>query len=186
MKLAIFDMDGTLFDTTEVNYKAYKFALNEYGYDLHWDYFREQCNGKNYKEFLKPIIGSDEETMEQIHVKKKEVYFNYLNCAKCNENLLEIVRTMKSDNAFYTAIVTTASKKNCMELLMAFKVDKLFDLILTQEDIEYLKPNPQGFEKAMEFFEVSPEDTIIFEDSEIGLEAAKYSKANYIKVYGFN
>lgn len=186
MKLAIFDMDGTLFDTIEVNYRAYKSALNDCGFDLSRDFFEKECNGKNYKEFLVPIVGTDMEIQKKVHIKKKEAYSKYLNCAKCNYNLLTVIRAMKSSELFYTALVTTASKKNCMEILTMFEATELFDLILTQEDVEELKPSPLGFQKAMAHFGIAPEDTLIFEDSEVGLQAAARSEASYMKVYGYN
>ena len=48
------------------------------------------------------------------------------------------------------------------------------------------KPNPECFIQAMKYFNIDANNTIIFEDSEIGLEAARLSKANYIKVFGYN
>ena len=55
-KLAIFDLDGTLFDTKDVNFLAYKTALTELGYELDYNFFCKECNGKLYKEFIPMII----------------------------------------------------------------------------------------------------------------------------------
>ena len=38
----------------------------------------------------------------------------------------------------------------------------------------------------MDYFNISKENTIIFEDSKIGIQAAINSGANYVKVYGYN
>ena len=72
--LAIFDLDGTLFDTTEVNYYAYKEALQMYGYNLNHDLFTEECNGRHYKEFL-PVIVANLDHIEEIHNYKKKSIF---------------------------------------------------------------------------------------------------------------
>ena len=48
IKLAIFDLDGTLFDTADVNYYSYKSVLESYGIELDHDYFVTKCNGKHY------------------------------------------------------------------------------------------------------------------------------------------
>ena len=56
MKLVIVDLDGTLFDTKDVNYHAYKDAITPYGYDIDYKYYCDFCNGRHYKEFL-PQMG---------------------------------------------------------------------------------------------------------------------------------
>ena len=48
-RLAIFDLDGTLFDTRKVNYQAYKYALDKYGVELDYELFASQFNGRLYK-----------------------------------------------------------------------------------------------------------------------------------------
>lgn len=119
-----------------------------------------------------------------MHSAKKTAYKKYLDNAVLNKGLVDIIRLMKPE--YKTAVVTTASKENCYDILKQFNLDDLFDLVLTREDIEKTKPNPEGFIKAMNFFGVAPEDTIIFEDSDVGLEAAKNSGAFYYKTYKFN
>ena len=82
-------------------------------------------------------------------------------------------------------MVTTASKKNTYEILEYTKKKDLFDLILTADDIENPKPNPEGFLLAMNKYGVAPKDCIIFEESDVGLEAAKRTKSNVFKVESF-
>lgn len=50
-KLILCDLDGTLFDTLEVNYYSYKESLNKFNYDIGYDFFLEECYGKYYKNF---------------------------------------------------------------------------------------------------------------------------------------
>ena len=84
-KLLIFDMDGTLFDTSESNYCAYKDAADAWGYKLDRDTFMNVFVGKNYKEFL-PMFGiKSREELIAIHDYKKanilgisEKIMNYL------------------------------------------------------------------------------------------------------------
>ena len=52
-----------------------------------------------------------------------------------------------------------------------------FDLIISQEDVKNKKPDPEGFQKAMDFFKVQCRNSIIFEDSDVGIEAALRSGA---------
>ena len=164
-KLAIFDLDGTLFNTEDVNFAAYASALNYYGYNLDYEYFCKECNGLSYKRFLPPIIDNDE-LLEPIHKLKKELYSKNLERAKINEHLFNIIELIKE--TYHIAIVTTASKKNCLEILEYFNKKQLFDFI-----------------KAMEYFDIEPKETIIFEDSDVGIEAARNSQANVFVVNKF-
>jgi beta-phosphoglucomutase len=183
-KLAIFDLDGTLFDTKDINYLSYKQAINEEGYDLDYNYFCLECNGNHYKEFLPKVLDKvDESLLERIHKRKKTLYSCNLNVARMNKHLFKMIDLIMCE--YNIALVTTASRKNCEEILHHFDKYDLFDLILAQEDVENAKPNPEGFLKAMKHFNVSEEMTIIYEDSKIGIEAARRSNANVFVVNSF-
>lgn len=183
-KLAIFDLDGTLFDTKEVNYYAYKEAVSEYGYDMDYEYYCKFCNGRHFKDFLPRVTTGDEQVLQEIHKKKKGIYKKYLHKAIPNKHLFHLIKLMKEE--YYLAVVTTASKKNCEDILHKFKVYGLFDLVMTYEDVVQIKPDPEGFFKAMDHFQIGEENTIIFEDSPVGVEAAKASGAAYMIVAGYN
>lgn len=185
MKLVITDLDGTLFDTKDVNYHAYRVAMKPYGYDLDYEYYCKFCNGRHYTEFLPQLAITDEEILSKIHESKKKLYQNYLDKAVLNTGLIDIIKALQKFG-YKTAIVTTASKENCIDILNKFQIYNLFDLILTQNDIKKTKPDPEGFVKAMNYFAAEPDETIIFEDSDVGLEAAQRSGAFYYKTYGFN
>ena len=51
MKLIIVDLDGTLIDTKDLNYHAYREALELYGYTIDYQYYCEYCNGRHYLDF---------------------------------------------------------------------------------------------------------------------------------------
>lgn len=183
-KLIIADLDGTLFDTVEVNYLSYKEALNEFGYDIDYEYYKEYCNGRPYKDFITQIVNNDDAIANEVHIKKKEYYKKNIKHAKPNWALISLIQTMHGKAK--TAIVTTASKKNTLELLREFDLAHIFDLILTQEDIAKTKPDPEGFLTAMNYFKIEPQKTIIFEDSDVGVKAAMASGAQCFITKGYN
>lgn len=184
IKLALFDLDGTLFDTKDVNYYAYKEAVEQYGYSIDYEYYCNFCNGRHYLEFLPQITTIDETILYDMHENKKNVYSKYIYKAIPNRHLIKLLRLMRSE--YKTALVTTASRKNAIEILQAFSVSDLFDLILTNEDVGKMKPDPEGFIKAMDYFEVNAKETMIFEDSVIGVKAAECTGASIFVVKGFN
>lgn len=183
MKLAIFDMDGTLFNTNDINYYAYKEALDKYNIPLDYEYYCNYCNGRHYKVFIPPLVNNDSEKVEDIHNVKKLAYSKYLDKVKINEHLFNIIDKIKEN--YKIALVTTASKKNVYEILEYTGKTKLFDLILTSDDIDKPKPDPEGFILAMNKYSVEPKDCMIFEDSLVGIEAANKTKASVFKIEKF-
>lgn len=183
MKLAIFDMDGTLFNTNDINYYAYKEALNKYNIDLDYEYYCNYCNGRHYKIFISPLVNNDVTKIEDIHNIKKTAYSKYLNKVKINEHLFSIIDKIKSE--YKIALVTTASKKNVYEILEYTGKLNLFDLILTSEDVTKQKPDPEGFILAMNKYNVNPRECMIFEDSNVGIEAANKTNASVFKIEKF-
>ena len=181
-KLAIFDLDGTLFDTNDINYYSYKEALGYFGINLKKEFFVSECASKHYKVFLANFLNNDED-IEKAHEIKKETYSTFLDKARINSHLFNIIESIK--DKYHIAIATTASKKNTVEILEHFNVLNLFELVVAQEDVKNKKPDPECFFKVMEFFKIKPEDTLIFEDSKTGLKAANACAAAVFKVERF-
>lgn len=180
-KLVMVDLDGTLVDTSRVNYFAYKKAMNLYGFELDFDYFCKYCYGRHYLDFLPIITTDDKEVLNKIHYTKKVNYKLYLHEAVLNNALVDILRLMKME--YKTALVTTASRQNTYDILNHYHLQNFFDLILTHEDVNNSKPDPEGYNKAMQYFHTDPANAMIFEDSESGIEAAKRAGCSYFRTY---
>ena len=183
IKLAMFDLDGTLFDTALANYFSYRDACREF-VTVTENIFVAECFGKNYREFLPQLGVSNEKDIEYVHNKKKEIYPHYFDQIRANDLLFEIARQIK-ENGTFLALVTTASRKNVLDLLSYFQYQNFFDLLVTQESVEKLKPAPDAFLYAMDYFGVENKECMIFEDSEVGIWAAEQCKATVFKVAMF-
>ena len=171
LKLIMVDLDGTLFDTREVNYLAYREAMAQWGYQLDYTYYCESCDGRCYLDFLPPITTYDCQRLTEIHERKKKIYRNYLSVARPNTALISLLTICRE--SCKVALVTTASNRNAHDILDRFGITELFDLILAGDDVKNAKPDPEGYMKAMAYFGVTAEESVIFEDSDIGFSAAK-------------
>ena len=121
--------------------------------------------------------------MERVHERKKQLYPAYLEVAVENKHLFSILSMMR--HKYYIALVTTASRANCEDILRYFHRKNDFDLILTHNDVTKKKPDPQGFILAMQYFNICSENTVIFEDADVGIEAAKRSGASVMRIMDF-
>lgn len=185
-KLIIADFDGTLFDTDSANYHAYITATEICGKKLQItrEEFLHKTRGKSYKDFL---VGEFEYTLseaEEIHREKVKQYAKEAaETVGVNKHLLHMLRCLSGE--YYIALVTTASLKSVQAIIKAFQLVDFFDLIITSEDVNCVKPNPEGYYKAMNFFQVESKDTVIFEDSEVGISGAQMTGAALFKVEHF-
>ncbi|MEI0604989.1 HAD family phosphatase [Brachyspira alvinipulli] len=193
IKLLIFDMDGTLIDSAYLNYYSYYNAFKEFNIELDKDYYYNKCFGLHYKIFVTNILRLNDkyvkdddfnEIIEKIHKRKEEIYLNNLNLINLHPFVLEILTDNynKKENKKFTALATTASPNGVYGILKGFKLEPLFDLILTGNDVENKKPHPEIFFKCMEYFNIPANESVIFEDSEVGLEAANKTNAWVIKI----
>ncbi|MEI0580013.1 HAD family phosphatase [Brachyspira pilosicoli] len=186
IKLLIFDMDGTLIDSAYLNYYSYSNAFREFNIDLDENYFYKNCFGLYYKSFMRSILELNnmyfniDILIEEIHKKKEEIYLNNLHFLNIHPFIYDIILSNKNKKKL--ALASTASPNGVYGVLKEFKLHDLFDLVLTGRDVENRKPHPDVFLKCMEYFNVSNKETMIFEDSKTGLEAAYASEAWVMKV----
>ena len=180
------DLDGTLLDTVPANAASYRAALEELGFTVTDEYYAERCNGGHYTRFLPPLMGGTPSTadVERVHDRKKALYSDFLDVVRPNTALMEILRTMQAAG-HDLACVTTGSKQNATEVLEYFHCADWFGVFITGEDVVRSKPDPEGYLKAMAHFGATPAETMIFEDSGPGLEAARASGATVYKVEAF-
>lgn len=182
IKLMIFDLDGTIIDSADANYNAYHDALKEIGIDLTREFFNINCfNGQHYKQFLPMLIpDGKEEIIEKVHNRKQEIYKNNLKNINTHPYILEIINNNKGIKKL--ALATTAGKVAVENVLKNINMENIFDLIITGDDVIKRKPNPEVFLKCIDYFNVLPKESVIFEDSDTGIEAAKYTGAWVIKI----
>mgnify|MGYP002520398232 CR=1 FL=1 len=79
-------------------------------------------------------------------------------------------------------IVSTGHIDNITNVMRHLKLEQGIDGIISGDNVSRAKPAPDAFLLAMEREGVTPEETIIFEDSEVGIEAARRSGAGYFIV----
>jgi HAD superfamily hydrolase (TIGR01509 family) len=82
----------------------------------------------------------------------------------------------------HIALITSSERKITEELLRLVGLNDFFNFVLTRDDSLKLKPDPWPYLKALELSGLSQDEVIIFEDSDVGLEAALQSGCHVAKV----
>ena len=180
IRAIITDFDGTLVDTFEANLKAYQKAFQLVGINLTEDAYR-QCFGFRFDRLMKAMSISDNIKANLIREAKRQYYPDFFNYLKPNHALISLLDTFHTLGG-KTAIASTARKENLLNAIDYLGVGNIFDVIYTGVDVTQGKPSPEIYHKTMQAINVTPAETLIFEDSQVGIEAAKASGANLMIV----
>lgn len=181
IKLILLDFDGTLASTEDANMGAYLLALREEGIELDTEEYRRRYFGMRCPEFLRELGITDENDIDRIRRRKIELYPTLFDSVHLNEPLWNFAQDFRAQGG-KVWIVSTGQKENIENVLRYLDIMDKVDGILTSSDVREPKPSPEAFLKAMEIEGVTPAETLIFEDSPVGIAAAKASGAAYFKV----
>ncbi len=180
IRAIITDFDGTLVDTFEANLRAYQRAYQSVGLDITAEKYKE-CFGFRFERLMTATGVFDDHTANIIREAKKECYPQFFSYLKPNKALLGLIEGFK-DLGGKTAVASTARRENLMNVVNYLGIADHFDLIYAGADVKEGKPSPEIYLKAMDALGVTPEETLIFEDSPVGLQAAEASGAAFMKV----
>ena len=192
VRLLLLDFDGTLADTRRANAQAYVAALAEAGYPLTEQAYAARYFGMRCDEFLRTYGIADATERERLRLRKIELYPTFFDSVRLNRPLWEFCRQFRAQGG-KVWIVSTGSRANIDNVMRHLGIggpdtpdseapEGRVDGILAGPDIARPKPAPDCFLEAMRREGVAPGETLIFEDSAVGLEAARLSGTAYIKV----
>ncbi len=180
IKAIVTDFDGTLVNTFQANYHAYREAFDQVGLSLSEEDYRK-CYGLRFDGFMDAMGIEDAETRKRIRTLKGDCYPSHFGLLRVNQPLLDFIRMFRH-NGGLTAVASTARAKNLTNALNHIGATGDFDLILAGEDVVNGKPSPEIYNTVMSRLGVTADQTLIFEDSAVGLQAAEASGAHYIKI----
>ncbi|AEO93569.1 HAD-superfamily hydrolase [Bacillus phage G] len=170
-KAFLIDCDNTLGETMSSHNKAYElaFALNNVPFNLEehekWAPYggktliQETVVNKGFSHLADDIV-KDKQKLLPICLKK---------FMKPNKILIDFIKENK-DLKFY--VVSNGRRNSITEVLNILGITYFIDGLITPELVQNAKPHPDLYLKAMELAELKPEDVVVFEDNEIGIEAA--------------
>jgi HAD superfamily hydrolase (TIGR01509 family) len=117
--------------------------------------------------------------LEIAHTKQK-LYPRMLNRTRLNHKLIALGRMARQ--SIPIALVTTASRPGVEALLGAYKLTDFFDTVVTGHDVQAHKPAPDAYLAAAARLNVRPQDCLVFEDTDIGQEAARRAGMSVVRV----
>jgi len=187
IRLVIFDLDGVLVDSKETHYEALNMALSDIDgkYVISHDEHILKYDGlpTNKKlEMLHKEKGLSKDVFETVWNKKQSYTFDVINTkVKEDEELVKLFKELKAKD-IQIWVASNSIKKTVRLYLLRLGLMEYVDDFISNEDVSKPKPNPEMYLKCMVENSVEPRETVIVEDSQVGITAAIKSGANVIPV----
>lgn len=172
IKAIIFDFDGLIVDTETAWFEAYKETMSLYKVDLPLERFVECVGSDNTAlyEFFKQQLG-ESCNIEEIEAKAKSLYKIKMKTPQAREGVKDYLEEAKK-LGYKIAIASSSTKEWVTHYLNELGLLHYFEVIITRDDVDKVKPAPDLYLKAVDALNINPNEALAFEDSLNGLQAA--------------
>ncbi len=168
----IFDCDGTLADTMPHHYRAWKASLQSFGADMNEARFY-QLGGMPTDDIVRLLNRERGYALDVdiTHADKERRYVETLHSIAEVRAVADIARAYAGKVPM--AVASGGIRSVVEATLKAIDLRDLFPVVVTADDVTHGKPAPDIFLLAAERLGVAPEGCIVYEDGDLGLEAAR-------------
>lgn len=174
VKAVIFDLDGLLIDSEVISYQLYQELLNKYGYSFTIEDYAQNYSGKTELVNMEAIVKnyqlpvSVQDGLDYTLSREKEYFIKGVSLKPGVRELLEYFKK----NKYKIALASSSTKERALYALVQHEIESYFDEMVFGTEVEKGKPNPDIFLKACEKVKVDPENCLVLEDSEAGIQAS--------------
>jgi beta-phosphoglucomutase-like phosphatase (HAD superfamily) len=180
-KAYLFDCDGTIADSMPLHYIAWRNVLAEWDCEFGEEIFyawggmpvTEIISTLNQRHGLKMPV-------ETVSRRKEELYFAALSELRAVPEVLEHIEDQYGRIPF--AVVSGSTRDSVVASLESLAILDRFDTLVCAGDYERSKPDPEPFLTAARRLGVAPEFCLVFEDTDMGVQAATAAGMASVKV----
>ena len=169
-KAALFDLDGVVFDT-ESQYSVFWGSICRQYHPEH-PRLEHEIKGQTLTQiydrwFSGALLSERDNITRRLNDYEAQMHYDFIT------GFQEFISDLRA-NGVKTAVVTSSNMPK-MESVYRHQPDfkTLFDAILTSEDFEYSKPDPDCYLKAAQVLGAQADECIVFEDSFNGLRSGR-------------
>jgi beta-phosphoglucomutase len=179
----LFDLDGTLVDSSACHEQAFVRALNTRRPDLLPSFCYERHKGQATRQVFEDLGVSDRQLQAEMTRDKQDFYMENVYAGKVAllpsaGRLLDFLQA-RGNRIF---LVTGASSRSCRAVLSSLGLAERFDLVITGEDVARSKPSPDPYLECVRRAGLLAQECIVVEDAIAGIESARAAKLEVIVV----
>lgn len=179
IKAVIFDLDGVITNTDKLHYKAWKKLADrlEIPFD---EKANESLKGISRMESLLLILGNrasdyTKDELEALASDKNAIYNSLIEAITPSWVLPGIIRFLEQLCNHHIKTAVFSSSRNASHIIELLGIRDLFDLVETGNEIEYSKPDCQGYLRICFLLRIPPAYCVMIDDSQSGIDGANYS-----------
>lgn len=171
----LWDMDGTIVDSAEYHWRAWRDTMSREGSPITYEQFRATFGQRN-DSILRQWLGkkATSELIQRIGDTKESLYRQHVRQLGISpiSGALEWIHLLHGQD-WPQAIASAAPRANVETILDVLHASECFEAIVSAEDVHRGKPDPEVFLVAATILGVAPRHCIVVEDAEHGIEAAR-------------
>jgi HAD superfamily hydrolase (TIGR01509 family) len=177
----LFDCDGTIVDSMPLHYVAWKKALGEWNCEFPEELFYA-WGGRPTAEIIATLNEKRGLSMpvQGVALRKEEFYFEMLPELKVVPEVLEHIEAQHGRIPF--AVVSGSARDSVTASLGVLKLLDRFETLVCAGEYKKSKPDPEAFLLAAARLGVAPGNCLVFEDTEMGIQAAAAAGMAWVKV----
>lgn len=170
----IFDMDGVITDTIEYHYQTWQQLADEEGipFDRHAN---EALRGLSRRDSLLKILGSrqiSEAKIQELLERKNRYYIDFIETMTSEQLLPGVENLLNELKAAKIKTGIASASQNVYRIVEHLGIGDRIDVITNVYNVDRPKPAPDVFQHAAEELGLSPQECLVIEDAESGIEAA--------------
>jgi len=177
IKACLFDLDGVVVDTARYHYLAWKKIADDLGFSFS-EHDNERLKGVSRMESLDILleigkIKVDLQTKEKLAATKNSLYVSYIQKMTPDEILPGVIRFLDELHNSGMLIALGSASKNALSILDKINISEKFDAIIDGNKVSKAKPDPEVFLKGAIELGIDPQNCLVFEDAQAGIDAAR-------------
>ncbi len=171
VKAIIFDMDGVIIDSESFQFEAFKQLFLKFGVELSMEAYN--WVGKTAKENVVNIMKKYqvEGDPDKLVQERRQIYHAIIkNKITAIPGTMQLIDRLSKK---YTLALASSSSMESIEIVLGgLRIRNFFEVVVSGEEVSRGKPNPEIFKLTAKKLNLSPEECIVLEDSQPGIEAA--------------
>ena len=173
MKAVIFDMDGVIIDSEPVHFEVEQALIEKLGGKLETQEHEKFVGTTDYYMWNKLKNKFDfEPSVEEIIEMKKQMFLEKIDQIKLMNNCKKLIVNLYK-KGYPLAIASSNNRITVDKVIKKFDLGKYMKFVISGEEVNEGKPNPEIFLTAAKKMHILPEDCLVIEDAHNGVKAAK-------------